>query len=233
MLSRANLLKILSALVLCGAWEIAGRVPVSYAFPTFLASMQAFFEMIGNGMMLAAYKETLRPLVIGIMISAVLGIGLGLWVGLNNFFDWLFFMACQSSDLFLELMKQSSIVDIQEYVSHIETLGDALTFGGTITLFLFNVGLLSLALNVFIRHRELSQIFDRLRHTIQLSAQEKIDFETKHLNQIFVDDDISIHYQEKTNQLTNRQYIFTEFLQLFPRKRFMYQLQDLMIKVDV
>ena len=102
MLSRANLLKILSALVLCGAWEIAGRVPVSYAFPTFLASMQAFFEMIGNGMMLAAYKETLRPLVIGIMISAVLGIGLGLWVGLNNFFDWLFspiFIVMQAAPL--------------------------------------------------------------------------------------------------------------------------------------
>ena len=102
MLSRANLLKILSALVLCGTWEIAGRIPVSYAFPTFLDSMRAFFEMIGNGMMLAAYKETLRPLVIGIMISAVLGIGLGLWVGLNDFFDWLFspiFIVMQAAPL--------------------------------------------------------------------------------------------------------------------------------------
>ena len=102
MLSRANLLKFLSALVLCGAWEIAGRIPVSYAFPTFLDSMRAFFEMIGNGMMLAAYKETLRPLFIGIMISAVLGIGLGLWVGLNNFFDWLFspiFIVMQAAPL--------------------------------------------------------------------------------------------------------------------------------------
>ena len=90
MLSRANTLKIISALVLFGAWEIAGRVPVSYAFPTFLDSMRSLFEMIGNGMMYEAYKETLRPLVVGIIISAVLGIGLGLWVGLNNFFDWLF-----------------------------------------------------------------------------------------------------------------------------------------------
>ena len=63
MLSRANTLKILSALVLFGAWEIAGRVPVSYAFPTFLDSMRSLFEMIGNGMMYEAYKETLRPLV--------------------------------------------------------------------------------------------------------------------------------------------------------------------------
>ena len=90
MLSRANILKLVSALILFGAWEIAGRIPVSYAFPTFFDSMKALFEMIGNGMMFEAYKETLRPLVIGIFISAFLGIGLGLWVGLNNFFDWLF-----------------------------------------------------------------------------------------------------------------------------------------------
>ena len=102
MLSRANTLKIISALVLFGAWEIAGRVPVSYAFPTFLDSMRSLFEMIGNGMMYEAYKETLRPLVVGIIISAVLGIGLGLWVGLNNFFDWLFspiFIVMQAAPL--------------------------------------------------------------------------------------------------------------------------------------
>jgi NitT/TauT family transport system permease protein len=93
MIKRANLLKIVSAVVLCSAWEIAGRIPVSYAFPTFLDSMRSFFEMIGNGMMLEAYKETLQPLVIGVLISAFLGIGLGLWIGLNNFFDWLLVLA--------------------------------------------------------------------------------------------------------------------------------------------
>jgi len=102
MLSRANTLKIVSALILFGAWEIAGRVPVSYAFPTFFDSMKALFEMIGNGMMFEAYAETLRPLVVGIIISAVLGIGIGLWVGLNNFFDWLFspiFIVMQAAPL--------------------------------------------------------------------------------------------------------------------------------------
>jgi len=102
MLSRAKILKIVSALILFGAWEIAGRIPVSYAFPTFFDSMKALFEMIGNGMMFEAYKETLRPLVIGIFLSALLGIGLGLWVGLNNFFDWLFspiFIVMQAAPL--------------------------------------------------------------------------------------------------------------------------------------
>jgi len=102
MLSRANTLKIVSTLILFSAWEIAGRVPVSYAFPTFLDSMGALFEMIGNGMMYDAYKDTLRPLAIGIFISAFFGIGLGLWVGLNNFFDWLFspiFIVMQAAPL--------------------------------------------------------------------------------------------------------------------------------------
>ena len=49
MMTRANLLKILSALVLFGAWEIAGRVPVSLAFPTFLESMSALFRMAFDG----------------------------------------------------------------------------------------------------------------------------------------------------------------------------------------
>ena len=35
MKNRSLLLKLLSAVIVFGAWEIAGRVPVSYAFPTF------------------------------------------------------------------------------------------------------------------------------------------------------------------------------------------------------
>jgi NitT/TauT family transport system permease protein len=100
--SRALLLKLLSAAILFGAWEIAGRIPVSYAFPTFLESMAALFEMFRNGTIFDAYAETLRPLVIGVLISAFLGIAIGLWVGLNNFFDWLFspiFIVMQAAPL--------------------------------------------------------------------------------------------------------------------------------------
>jgi NitT/TauT family transport system permease protein len=102
MLNRATLLKLLSAVILFGAWEVAGRVPVSFAFPTFLESMSALFRMIGDGTMFTAYAETLKPLVIGVAISAVLGIAIGLWVGLNGFFDWLFspiFIVMQAAPL--------------------------------------------------------------------------------------------------------------------------------------
>ena len=86
---RGNLLKLTSAVMFFGAWEIAGRIPVSFAFPTFLESMAAFWALIIDGSMFKAYAETLKPLVIGILISSFIGIGLGLWVGLSRSFDWL------------------------------------------------------------------------------------------------------------------------------------------------
>jgi NitT/TauT family transport system permease protein len=85
-MDRATLLKFVSALVLFGAWEIAGRVPVSYSFPTFLASMSALWAMAIDGTLWTAYGETLQPLVVGVAISAVLGIGIGLWAGLSKLY---------------------------------------------------------------------------------------------------------------------------------------------------
>ncbi|MBD1548926.1 ABC transporter permease [Roseibium aggregatum] len=102
MLSRSLYLKILSAVVVFGAWEIAGRIPVSYAFPTFLESMAALGRMAFDGTLYTAYVETLKPLVVGVSISAFIGIGLGLWIGLSRAFDWLFspiFIVMQAAPL--------------------------------------------------------------------------------------------------------------------------------------
>jgi NitT/TauT family transport system permease protein len=99
---RSLYLKILSAVIVFGAWEIAGRIPVSYAFPTFLESMSALVTLTLDGTIFTAFAETLKPLVVGIAISAVLGIGLGLWIGLSSIFDWLFspvFVVMQSAPL--------------------------------------------------------------------------------------------------------------------------------------
>lgn len=99
---RSLLLKLLSAVLVFGAWEIAGRIPVSYAFPTFLESVSAMVALTLDGTMFTAYAETLRPLAVGIAISAVFGIGLGLWIGLDSRFDWLFspiFIVMQSAPL--------------------------------------------------------------------------------------------------------------------------------------
>ncbi len=102
MLSRSLTLKLVSAIVVFGAWEIAGRIPVSYAFPTFIDSMKALYAMTVDGRLFEAYGETLKPLVIGVCISAVLGIIIGLWIGLSSWFDWLFspiFIVMQAAPL--------------------------------------------------------------------------------------------------------------------------------------
>ncbi|MDI7862749.1 ABC transporter permease [Rhizobiaceae bacterium n13] len=80
---------VLSLAILFGAWEIAGRVPISYAFPTFLETLSAFGEMVADGSMIRAYFLTLQPLLLGVAISALFGIGLGVVMGLSEKAEWL------------------------------------------------------------------------------------------------------------------------------------------------
>ncbi|MDH3378952.1 MAG: ABC transporter permease subunit [Gammaproteobacteria bacterium] len=51
--------------------------------------MAAFWTLLVDGRMFVAYVETLKPLVVGVLISASLGIGIGLAIGLSRKFDWL------------------------------------------------------------------------------------------------------------------------------------------------
>lgn len=99
---RPLILKLLSALIVFGAWEIAGRIPISYALPTFSDSMVALARMIVDGSIFVAYAETLQPLVVGVLISAVFGIAIGLWIGLSRGFEWMFspiFIVMQAAPL--------------------------------------------------------------------------------------------------------------------------------------
>ena len=99
---RSIILKLMSAVIVFSAWEIAGRVPISYSFPTFLESMAALAVITLDGSIFVAYAETLKPLVTGIAISGVLGVGIGLWVGLSEKFEWLFapiFIVMQAAPL--------------------------------------------------------------------------------------------------------------------------------------
>ncbi|MBT3358972.1 MAG: ABC transporter permease subunit [Rhodospirillales bacterium] len=102
MKNRPLFLKILSGVLIFGAWEVAGQIPVSFAFPTFLDSMAALWVMTVDGTIFVAYAETLKPLVVGVLISAFLGIGIGVWIGLSRKFDWLvspLFIVMQSAPL--------------------------------------------------------------------------------------------------------------------------------------
>lgn len=87
-LSHPLTLRVLSAVLLCGAWEWAGRVPVSHAFPTFSRTMAALWAMIIDGSLVKAFAVTLQPLLLGLIISAVVGIAIGVAMGLNRKAEW-------------------------------------------------------------------------------------------------------------------------------------------------
>ncbi|MDH5749248.1 MAG: ABC transporter permease [Rhodospirillales bacterium] len=75
---------------------------MSFAFPTFLESMEALWILTVKGTIFTAYAETLKPLAVGVLISAFLGVGIGIWIGLSRTFDWLvspIFVVMQSAPL--------------------------------------------------------------------------------------------------------------------------------------
>ncbi len=81
--------RLLSIALFCGAWEIAGRIPINYALPAFSETLAAFAAMLGDGSLPRAYLSTLQPLVIGVVASAVIGVGLGVLMGLRPAAEWL------------------------------------------------------------------------------------------------------------------------------------------------
>jgi ABC-type nitrate/sulfonate/bicarbonate transport system permease component len=87
-LSHPLTLRVLSAVVLCVAWEWAGRLPISAAFPTFTATMGGLWSMLADFSLVRAFRITLQPLVLGLLISTGLGVALGVAMGLNKAFEW-------------------------------------------------------------------------------------------------------------------------------------------------
>jgi NitT/TauT family transport system permease protein len=81
--------RIVSFALFALAWEIAGRIPISFAFPTFSDTFEALVRMILDGSMGRAYLSTLQPLALGLFLSATIGVGLGIVFGLSRTGEWL------------------------------------------------------------------------------------------------------------------------------------------------
>ncbi|MEN9726604.1 MAG: hypothetical protein RL434_970 [Pseudomonadota bacterium] len=95
-------IRILSFAIVLGAWEYAGRVGLSAAFPSFSETLTALLKMLGDGSLVSAFGNTLQPLLLGLFISIVLGVGLGVWMGLKESAEWLFapiFIVAQAAPL--------------------------------------------------------------------------------------------------------------------------------------
>ena len=101
-LTHPLLLRAVSVAFVLVAWEYAGRVPISPAFPTFQETFAAFLEMARDGTLAKATWITLKPLALGLFASIVLGVPLGTLMGLNRFAEWLgapLFIIAQSAPL--------------------------------------------------------------------------------------------------------------------------------------
>ena len=74
-----------------GVWEIAGRIPISLAFPPFSAVVAALGRLIWSGELASAYADTLPPLLIGILLVSFGGVAVGIAMGLARSVEWLFY----------------------------------------------------------------------------------------------------------------------------------------------
>jgi NitT/TauT family transport system permease protein len=81
--------QLISFALVFGLWELAGRWPISFAFPPFSKTFMALLGMIVDGSLPHAYLSTLQPLVIGIVLCSVVGIGFGIGMGLSRAVEWL------------------------------------------------------------------------------------------------------------------------------------------------
>lgn len=88
-LRRVWVMRVLSILFVLALWEWAGRIPVSPTFPTFTATLVALFGMMADGSLFVAYADTLKPMIIGVGLCGIAGVGLGLAMGLSRRFEWL------------------------------------------------------------------------------------------------------------------------------------------------
>lgn len=80
--------QLVSFALVFGLWELAGRWPISAAFPAFSSTFFALMGMIADGSLFKAYLSTLQPLVIGIALCGLAGIGFGIGMGLSRTIEW-------------------------------------------------------------------------------------------------------------------------------------------------
>ncbi len=95
-------LQLTSVVVVLAIWEYAGRLPVSEAFPSLSATAVAAWQMMRDGSLPQALGITIVPMAIGVTISAVAGVLLGLATGLSRRTEWLgipLFLVLQAAPL--------------------------------------------------------------------------------------------------------------------------------------
>jgi NitT/TauT family transport system permease protein len=84
-----RLWQLASFLLFFALWELAGRWPVSPAFPPFSQTLVGLWQMVADGSLAKAYWITAQPLALGIVLCGVAGIAFGIGMGLSRTIEWL------------------------------------------------------------------------------------------------------------------------------------------------
>src|SRR5262245_22742064 len=79
---------LLSFFLVFGTWVLAGRWPISAAFPPFSQTFLALLPMTEDGSIGKAYLATLQPLVLGIAQCVLAVIGFVIGMGLSRTVAW-------------------------------------------------------------------------------------------------------------------------------------------------
>lgn len=85
--SKAWMVRLISIVVVIGAWEFFGRQvnPLFMSYPTAIA--KAGVVLVANGELFEALKSSLMTLVIGFFTASVIGITIGLAIGRYRYVD--------------------------------------------------------------------------------------------------------------------------------------------------
>jgi len=103
---------LISFALFFGLWELAGRWPVSFAFPPFSKTFVALLRMTADGSLPKAYLSTLQPLIIGIVLCGVAGIGFGIGMGLSRTIEWFSLPIC----IILQAAPMAAIIPLITYI---------------------------------------------------------------------------------------------------------------------
>lgn len=77
--------RILSVLVLLALWEWYGQKPESFTIAPVTEVAEAMWEGFTSGVFTRALAGTLFTMAVGFAIAAVIGVGLGLWIGISHY----------------------------------------------------------------------------------------------------------------------------------------------------
>lgn len=78
-------LRVALFLAIIGVWEWYGNLPSTFAIAPFTDTAVAFVEGFTSGEFVSALGGTLATVAIGYSIAAVLGVGIGLWIGVSRY----------------------------------------------------------------------------------------------------------------------------------------------------